>query len=81
MSLNRGLSTGWFGVPGLTPRRHATVHVAVDGHPLCGVRFDHRAEYQICAKGAYLSYVTCKRCRQKVEAAELCYSPARETQR
>ena len=64
MSIEGGISTGWYGIPGAKGRGSTKVHVVIEGKPACGCRVGSKQEYQPCARGAIVSMVECLRCKQ-----------------
>lgn len=57
------LQTGWYGSPGTAG---TGLHLADgQGYPLCGTRISGYKTFQLTAKSPRLSYLLCKRCRQK----------------
>jgi len=59
------VSSGWYGVPGKTPR-NPRVHVVRAGRTICGTLFARDSQFQECAaeNKRTLQMVECERCKR-----------------
>lgn len=59
------MMTGYFGIPGETPKSttvHLTANDGLGERPICGVKLRPGMEFQFCASGWRLDYVECRSC-------------------
>ena len=57
--------TGYWGIPGTS--RISNVHISWDGKAICGAKFHPDSKFQFCANGVRLEYVTCNRCKERLD--------------
>ena len=62
------ISIGFFAKErGLVGKSHTQTHALKDGKALCGYKPAKTMQYQWCANFAYIDYVECKNCKEKLQ--------------